>query len=672
MTGWPDQPVIYEINTAIWLDDLSRAAGRPVTLADVPAPAWDDVTPAGTDAVWLMGVWERSPAGLQLANANAGLQASFRDALPDVRPADVIGSPYCVRRYVVDDSFGGPRALAEARATLAARGIRLLLDYVPNHVAPDHPWVTTHPELFVNGSEADLEAEPAAWVRAAGHILAHGRDPYFPPWPDVVQLDAFSPAMRAATMRTLTDIAGQCDGIRCDMAMLMTNQVFAKTWGGRTGQEPSEEFWPTVIAGLRSRHPETVLVAEAYWDMEWTLQQQGFDFCYDKRLYDRIVGRDVPGVRDHLRADLAYQSRLVRFLENHDEPRIADLLPGDAERAAAVVIATLPGATLWHEGQFEGRRVRPPVFLSRRPGEPPDPGLVGWYWRLLGAVASHGVRAGAWQLLEVGGWPDNDSCRNLLAWSWTAGGADGDVADETGRHLVVVNLSGQAAEGRVGLGWTDLRGRSWKLTDLLDDREFERSGDDLADQGLFVALKPWGCHLLAMLLKQQAASDGISWKELGMATSQPGSDDELGPVDFLAIEFPGGRLTAPGFEKLISLADQGVVEILDMEFIAKDADGTSRKVDVWEFAVPEGVDLTAWAGASSGLLDDSDVGEISAAMQPGSVAVVVIYENRWVLGLVDAWRRDGARLIADGGLSADDIVAALDATESSYPGNTPD
>ena len=151
-----------------------------------------------------------------------------------------------------------------------------------------------------------------------------------------------------------------------------------------------------------------------------------------------------------------------------------------------------------------------------------------------------------------------------------------------------------------------------------------------------------------------------------MAATQPESDgDELGPVDFLAIEFPGGRLTAPGFQKLLGLADQRIVDILDMEFIAKDAEGTSKKVDVWEFAVPAGVDLAAWAGASSGLLDDSDVAEISAAMQPGSVAVVVIYENRWVLGLVDAWRRDGARLIADGGLSADDIVAALDATESS-------
>ena len=150
------------------------------------------------------------------------------------------------------------------------------------------------------------------------------------------------------------------------------------------------------------------------------------------------------------------------------------------------------------------------------------------------------------------------------------------------------------------------------------------------------------------------------------APLQPASDDDqLGPVDFLAIEFPGGRLTSPGFEQLLSLADQRVVDILDMEFITKDADGRSKKIDSWDFAVPEGVDLRAWAGASSGLLDDSDVAEISAAMQPGSVAVVVIYENLWALGLANAWRRDGARLIASGGLPAGDIVAALDAAESS-------
>jgi Alpha amylase, catalytic domain len=491
VTGWPDKPVIYEVNTAIWLADLSRAAGGRVTLADVPSPAWDDVTPGGADAVWLMGVWERSPAGLELANANAGLQASFRDALGDLRADDVIGSPYCVRRYVVDDSFGGTEAPAQARAALAERGVRLVLDYVPNHVAPDHPWVTSHPELFVNGTESDIQAEPTAWMRAHGHILAHGRDPYFPPWPDVVQLDAFSPALRAATVQTLADIAAQCDGIRCDMAMLMTNEVFAKTWGGRTGGEPAEEFWPTIIAGVAGRQPRTVLIAEAYWDMEWTLQQQGFDFCYDKRLYDRIVGGDVTGVRDHLRADLGYQSRLVRFLENHDEPRIASVLPGDAERAAALAVATLPGATLWYEGQFEGRRVRPPVFLSRRPDEPLEAGLAGWYRRLLYAVASHRVRAGTWRLLEATGWPDNDSCRNLLAWSWTP-------EDGHNRHVIVVNLSGQPSQGWVALGWPDLAGRGWRLTDLLDERAFERDGNELAGPGLFVDLPPWQFHLLTL------------------------------------------------------------------------------------------------------------------------------------------------------------------------------
>jgi Alpha amylase, catalytic domain len=491
MTGWPDHPVIYEINTAVWLNELGRTAGRRVSLADVADADWDAVTPAGVDAVWLMGVWERSPAGLALASANTGLQESFADALPDLQRADVIGSPYCVRRYTVDTAFGGPDALAAARAALDSRGVRLILDYVPNHVAPDHPWVTGRPELFVRGDDDDIRADPGGWLVVAGQVLAHGRDPYFPPWPDVVQLDAFSPALREATVDTLADIAGQCDGIRCDMAMLMTNQVFARTWGGRTGHEPAAEFWPAVLGQLHAQHPDTVMIAEAYWDMEWELQQQGFDFCYDKRLYDRIIGANLSAVLEHLRADLAYQSRLLRFLENHDEPRIASRLGPEAERAAAVAIATLPGATMWHEGQFEGRRVRPPVFLARRPDEPLDADLADWYRRLLAAVAGPRVRAGEWRLLEATGWPDNQTDRNLAAWSW-AGNGSGD------RHLVVINLSRQPAQGRVPLPWPDLPGRSWRLTDILGQDVFERDGDELASTGLFVALNPWQFYLLAL------------------------------------------------------------------------------------------------------------------------------------------------------------------------------
>ena len=494
MTGWPGQPVIYEVNTAVWLAELTRAAGAPVTLDSVTEAAWDAVTPAGADAVWLMGVWERSPAGLELARANAGLVESFTEALPDLREQDIIGSPYCVRRYVADERFGGPAGLAAARGALAARGVRLILDYVPNHVAPDHPWVTEHREFFIQGDEDDVKADPAGWLRVGGHVLAHGRDPYFPPWPDVVQLNAFAAPARAATAATLIDIADQCDGIRCDMAMLMFNDIFAKTWGSRAGQRPDEEFWPFVLAGLRERHPEAVLIAEAYWDTEWTLQQQGFGFCYDKRLYDRILEQNPPDVHGHLLAGLDYQSRMLRFLENHDEPRIAGKLPALLQRAAAVTIATLPGATLWHEGQFEGRRVRVPVFLDRRPDEPPDAELAAWYRNLVRQVAEHRVRTGAWQLLEAAGWPDNQSARNLIAWCWTPG----DDAGDARRHVVVVNLSGARAQAQIALPWPDLPGRSWSLTDLLSREDFIRDGGELARQGLYVDLQPGQFYLLAV------------------------------------------------------------------------------------------------------------------------------------------------------------------------------
>jgi hypothetical protein len=477
---WPDAPVVYEIDTWPWLAHFG------VDLGDVPAEVWEATLPPGTDAVWLMGVWERSPAGVAIAAADEGLQRSFRQALPDLSPSDVVGSPYCVHRYVVDERLGGPDGLARARAALRARGVRLILDYVPNHVAPDHPAVTSHPSWFIRGDASDLARDPAAWFSAGEHVIARGRDPYFPPWPDVAQLNAFEPDLRAATVDALDDIAAQCDGIRCDMAMLFTNEVFARTWGAHAGPVPSVDFWPAVISALRGTHPDVVLIAEAYWDMEWTLQQQGFDFCYDKRLYDRLAHENAEAVRKHLTAERSFQDRLLRFIENHDEPRAATAFPGGRDRAAAVTVATLPGATMWHDGQADGFRQHLPVFLGRRPAEPESAESRAFYQRLLAVVA--GMRRGAWTLLE----PAHD---DVLAWAWH---------DSTPHHVTVVNLSERPAQALLTLPWSSLQGRTWRLVDLLSGRTFDRSGDEMAGDGLYVDLPAWGSHLFAVT----AASTG--------------------------------------------------------------------------------------------------------------------------------------------------------------------
>ena len=159
------------------------------------------------------------------------------------------------------------------------------------------------------------------------------------------------------------------------MAMLMMTEIFAKTWGDRTGPVPAQDFWPTVIGALRIRHPETVLIAEAYWDMEWVLQRARVRLLYDKRLYDRILGGDAPDLHGHPAPTPATSSACFAFWRTRRAPRRQP----DASRRRAGRGGGGGDPARCHlvdEGQFEGRQVRPPVFLSRRPAEPPDNGLA--------------------------------------------------------------------------------------------------------------------------------------------------------------------------------------------------------------------------------------------------------------------------------------------------------
>lgn len=476
-------PHLFEISAWPWLERLSRREGRVVTLADVPAREWDAIAGRGFSLVFLMGVWTRSPLGREIALADEGLRTEYDRALPAWTSEDVAGSPYCVRAYEPDPRMGGWEALDVAHAELNRREMGLVLDFVPNHTAFDHCWTTSHPHRYVLGTEEDLRRAPADFRRVGPAIVACARDPHFPPWSDVAQLNFFNPDTRRAVAGELRAIAPHCDGVRCDMAMLVLNEVFERTWGhlARGGRPvPDREFWPEAIRAV----PELLFLAEVYWDLEWVLQQQGFHYTYDKKLLDRLHGPGAEGVRGHLHAAPEFSERLARFLENHDEPRSAATL-GDRLPAAATLLGTLPGMRFYFDGQLEGRRIRTPVQLGRWVDEPADAAIRTMYERVLAATSAAIFHDGDWKLLETASAGD-DTFLDLVAYRWR---------DQDSFALVVVNLSSGVAVGHVPVVHDLARSDAYDFADPVAGVTYRRARKSLDVRGLYVRLDPGQAHL---------------------------------------------------------------------------------------------------------------------------------------------------------------------------------
>jgi Alpha amylase, catalytic domain len=483
----PEYPSLYQINTRVWLTELSRSLGRPATLDDVPDDELDRIAAMELDWIWLLSVWQTGPAGRQVSLTSPRWRQEFEETLPDLTDDDIAGSGFAITGYTVHPALGGDAALGRLRERLRSRGLRLMLDFVPNHTGLDHPWVEHHPEYYIAGSELDLVRAPGDYCRlrrARGElILAHGRDPYFPGWQDTLQLDYSRRATQEAMLAELSKVAGQCDGVRCDMAMLILPDVFQRTWGVW-----GEPFWPRATRAARQWHPGFCFMAEVYWDLEWTLQQQGFDYTYDKRLYDRLRTGQAGPVRDHLRAGLDYQSHLARFLENHDEPRAAAAFAPEVHEAAAVITFLSPGLRFFHQGQLEGRRKRISPHLRRGPDEPADQRLSRFYRRLLDVLRRPVVRRARWQLLESSAaWDGNGTWDCFVAFSWEA---------EAGQRLLVtVNFAANRSQCWLRLPFTGLAGCRWTLRDLIGDATYQRDGDELSTRGLYLDVGPWQYHV---------------------------------------------------------------------------------------------------------------------------------------------------------------------------------
>ena len=486
----PRYPSLFQINTRVWLTALSRELKRPATLDDIPDAELDRLAAMGFDWIWLLSVWQTGAAGRQVSSGHPEWRREFQETLSDFSEEDIAGSGFAITGYSVHTQLGGDEALARLRERLRGRGLRLLLDFVPNHTGLDHPWVEAHPDYYVQGTESDLARAPANYIRVrrkqGDRVLAYGRDPYFPGWPDALQLNYGNRATQEAMIGELLKIAGQADGVRCDMAMLVLPEVFERTWGISAGP-----FWPEATRRVREQAPEFCFMAEVYWDLEWTLQQQGFDYTYDKRLYDRLRDGHARPVREHFHAGLDYQDRMARFLENHDEPRAADAFAPEVHRAAAIITFLSPGLRFFHQGQFQGSKKKISPHLGRGPVEPVDTVLDAFYQRLLGVLRQSAAREGQWQLLEcTPAWEGNWTSDCFVAFAWK--GPDG------GLLIVAVNYAPNQSQCYLRLPISELSGSRWRLGDQIGDDVYDRDGNDLISRGLYLDMHPWQASLFSM------------------------------------------------------------------------------------------------------------------------------------------------------------------------------
>jgi len=379
---------IYEINTMTWLFSLSVKYGHNINLDNIPDEEWQTIADLKFTAVWLMGVWERSLKAIEINQKDQEFMDLASQTLPDFNAEkDLIGSAYSVSAYRINKTIGNNKdSLVRTKAKLNNLGLKLILDFVPNHVSLDHQWSDTHPEYFIQGTSKnyqDEEDNDKSYKKIGSNIYALARDPKYKPWNDVLQLNIFSDDLRKAQINLLDEIAVQCDGVRCDMAMLMLSEIFSATWKEQLNTYPTHEYWQQIIQATKKKYPNFIFIAECYWNTQDKLIELGFDYCYDKEFSDYLFNDEINLFRQRISQPVDLQKHYLRFIENHDEPRVASLFSETKLKASAVILMFAPGAKLMYEGQLEGRIVKTLVQLGRDPVQSINWDIYNFYVQLM-------------------------------------------------------------------------------------------------------------------------------------------------------------------------------------------------------------------------------------------------------------------------------------------------
>jgi hypothetical protein len=495
MGAQADNSNMYEISARPWLYSLSLKHGRNISrLVDIPTEELSALKQKGVEMVWLMGVWRLGAYGLNFDRTDAGLLAAYRSVLPDFTQADIIGSPYAITEYTVNPELGSVADLAALRARLNSMGLKLMLDFVPNHSAVDASQVSSNPDFYVRiprGTQPPYD--PNAYLPSG---IAYGSDGYGH-WKDTAQYNYWNLDTRAARTKELLTVASVADAIRCDMAFLAVNDLFEKNWGSHVTSwgfsRPSTEFWSEAIPTVKRAYPHVLFLAEVYSPWERPLQAQGFDYTYDKLLYDIISANNLDNLRGYISsASVPYLTASAHFVANHDEERAAAHFGGWAQaNAAALIMYTLPGMHFYWMGDFEGYKAKLDVHLRRERSEPVHEPTEQFYARLLPIVTSDVFKKGTWTYLSVGG---SGTSWRLMAWRWEYN--DGKSIQ---KRLCVINYSDAEGVGSVVVsnavapGGTD----DLTITELLSGQSYVRSASQMRTSGLLVIIPAWYAQIFA-------------------------------------------------------------------------------------------------------------------------------------------------------------------------------
>lgn len=480
---FPTHPLLYEINTRVWLKTQQKR------LNEIPLSYWQDLKNNGFDLVWLMGIWTPSPTGQVIAQNHPGLQTEYAQALPDWKPEDIVSSPYAVGDYLPNSDLVSPEELIHLKQSLESIGLGLILDFVPNHTAIDHPWVTAHPEYYISRPSRSSLPDTYFFPRFYDAI-AYGRDPNYAPWTDTAQLNYFKPETRQAMIEVLTELTKYCHGLRCDMAMLILNNVFADTWIKtfpclKPETKPTTEFWQEAISQIQELDSSFLFIAESYWNTETQLQDLGFAFTYDKGLYD-LLKHDMAWQLSHHLQTQPRPEHWVRFIENHDEARAARIFSELRSPTAALTVLTLPGLKLLHDGQLEGRQLKQPVQLVRQTTEAESTTIHALYNRLFKILNQPVFKEGIWKLVKMDSLDEQDhTANNLSGWMWTK--------DQT-QWLIIVNPCSFESRGWLKSEWPAGQ-KTIHLEDHWQSQTYEYPRSQLQAQGLYINLQGYQAHV---------------------------------------------------------------------------------------------------------------------------------------------------------------------------------